>query len=375
MDERAARLQSRILAETGTRDGEISWVRVPGRVNLIGDHTDYNEGFVLPMAIDRDCLIASVRRGDDHVRATSLELETSVEVASDGSADPRAVYPSWGRFIAGAVQALTVRGARVPGLELVLSSTVPLGAGLSSSSALSVGAVLTLADAAGLAPPPLDIARIALDAEVRATGVPGGLMDQLTALHGRADHALLIDCRSNAIEPLPLPRALSVVAIHSGMERTLAASAYPQRRAACEEAATALGLRALRDASLDAVRDNPIARHVVSENARVLEFADALRSGDTNALGPLMLSSHASLRDDFAVSTPELDLLVELAVECGAYGARLTGAGFGGCIVALAQRNHADDVAAKVALRYRAASRREPVVFSVRAVDGAGIPS
>ncbi len=197
-------------------------------------------------------------------------------------------------------------------------------------------------------------------------------MDQLTSLFGTPDHALLIDCRSLTVEPIPLPRTLAVVVVHSGLPRTLAGSAYAERRASCERAARRLGVPALRDATPDQVRDDPRARHVVAENARVLAFADALLAGDVNALGPLLLASHASLRDDYEVSTPELDLLVELLVESGAIGARLTGAGFGGCVVALVQRNHADDLAARTVHRYREETGLTPSAFVARAVNGAG---
>jgi galactokinase len=359
----------------GPADGATAWWRAPGRVNLIGDHTDYCDGFVFPMAFDRDCLVA-VRTppagGPDRITAASADREGAADVAADGNDDPATVEPAWGRFVAGTVAALAARGARVPPRDLAVASTVPLGSGLSSSSALAVALTLALADAAGLTLDRRELARVALDAEVRATGVPGGLMDQLASLFGRSGHALLVDCRSLEIEPVPLPRTLAVVVVHSGLPRTLAGSAYAERRAACEAAATRLGLAALRDATPDQVRDDPRARHVVSENARVLEFVAALRAGDVNALGPLLLASHDSLRSDFDVSTPELDLLVELLVGAGAIGARLTGAGFGGCVVALVQRNHADDLVAKTVARYRTATGLEPVAFSARAVDGAG---
>jgi galactokinase len=361
-----------VLARAIGTTSAIRCFRAPGRVNLIGDHTDYCEGLVLPMAIDRDCLVAVAPNAERRVRARSLELDGVVDVAADGSDDPRAVEPAWGRFVAGAVAAMTDRGARLDGLDVAVTSTVPAGSGLSSSSALSVALTLALADGGGVALSPTDAARLALDAEVRATGVPGGLMDQLCSLLGRAEHALLIDCRSLTADPIPIPRALGVVVVHSGLPRTLADSAYAERRASCEAAAERLGVPMLRDATADAVRDDPRARHVVSENARVAAFATALRSGDTSALGPLLFASHASLRDDFEVSTPELDLLVDLLVEHGAYGARLTGAGFGGCVVALVQRNHADDLVARVVPRYRDATGLHPGAFSVRASAGAG---
>ena len=175
-------------------------------------------------------------------------------------------------------------------------------------------------------------------------------MDQLASLFGVAGHALLIDCRTNDVTPIPLPPGVAIVVAHSGVARTLVGSEYATRRAECEAVAARLGLASLRDATIEQTAGEPRARHVVTENARVLATAAALPSGDLSVLGPLLLASHASLRDDFGVSTPELDLLVELLVDAGAAGARLTGAGFGGCVVALVQRNHADDVAAKAAL-------------------------
>jgi galactokinase len=352
-------------------------VRAPGRVNLIGDHTDYCEGFVIPMAIDRDCLVAVApssgspeRRG--RVRARSLDIDGMVEVATDGSTAPTSVEPSWGRFVAGVVQSLADRGASIPGLDVAISSTVPAGSGLSSSSALAVALTLAFAEAGGLALTRTDAARVALDAELRAAGVPGGLMDQLASLFGEPGHALLIDCRSLDIEPIALPDALAVIVVHSGVARTLATSAFAERRSACEAAAARLGVATLRDATLDRVRGDPRARHVVTENARVLQFAAALRTGDLNALGPLLLESHGSLRDDFEVSTPELDLLVEVLVDAGAYGARLTGAGFGGCVVALTPSERAPEVMAQAAGRYRARTGIEPDAFRVDAVEGAG---
>jgi galactokinase len=346
--------------------------RAPGRVNLIGDHTDYAEGLVLPMAIDRECVVTCHPDGAGTLRANSHELDGEVVIALDGTVDAREVEPGWGAFVAGALWALTDRGAVVPAAELSISSSVPAGSGLSSSSALSVALVLALADAAGVPLDRTEIARAALDAEVRATGVPGGLMDQLTAVHGVADHALVIDCRHLRAEPIALPSELTVLVAHSGIPRTLAGTAYAERRAATDAAAAGLGLRALRDATPAQVRDDPRARHVVSENARVVDFARALRRGDLTALGRLMLASHASLRDDFEVSTPELDALVDAFVEAGALGARLTGAGFGGCVVALTTESRAGVVSAGAAAGYQARTGIATNPFAVRAVDGAG---
>jgi len=201
--------------------------------------------------------------------------------------------------------------------------------------------------------------------------VPCGLMDQLASIFGRRDHALLIDCRSLSVDPVPLPDTLSVVVVNSGVGRELAVSAYAERRAECEQAAARLGVPALRDAAPSDVVGNPRARHVVGENERVLDAVAALKAGDFDTLGELLLASHASLRDDFEVSTPELDLLVELLVEAGALGARLTGAGFGGCVVGLVRADRVAAVIEHVTLRARGETGVEPAAFAVRAVDGA----
>jgi galactokinase len=347
--------------------------RAPGRVNLIGDHTDYQDGFCLPMAIDRECRITVTAATTAGIRARSAQLDGVVDVAPDATTDPAAVEPRWGRFLAGAVRAVCELGtASLPPADLAVSSTVPAGSGLSSSSALTVALTVAFAELAGVDVERTELARVALAAEVMATGVPGGLMDQLAALLAVPEHALLLDCRTLHADPIPIPRAVGVVVIHSGEPRALADSAYAERRAACEAVAARLGVASLRDATRQQVRDDPVARHVVTENARVVDFAAALRAGDVGALGPLMLASHASLRDDFAVSTPALDALVDACMEHGALGARLTGAGFGGCVVALVQRNHADDLLARVARAVRASSGHEPLGFSVRAGAAAG---
>jgi galactokinase len=340
----------------------------PGRVNLLGDHTDYNAGFVLPMAIDRACRVSVAPRRGGTVVARSAAEPGRVEISADGAVDPAIIEPAWGRFVGAVIRALVARSVVVAPVDVDIATTVPVGSGLSSSSALAVALTLALG---GATLDPLDTARAASEAETAATGVRGGLMDQLASVFGRSGHALLIDCRANSVVPVPIPPSIAVLVVHCGVPRTLVGSEYSSRRAECEAIATRLGVEALRDATVDQVRDVPRARHVVTENARVLAAADALSHGDLSVLGPLLLDSHASLRDDYGVSTPELDTLVELLVECGAAGARLTGAGFGGCVVALAQRNHADNVLAKATLRYRAATGIEPMGFVARAVDGA----
>jgi galactokinase len=341
----------------------------------MGDHTDYNDGFVLPVAIDRDCMVAARRRSDGVVRTISLDVnltERVVEVPADGSETPADVTPAWGRYVAAVVRVLRESGRDAEGADAAVSSTVPSGAGLGSSAALEIACALALADVAELAIPPRELAPACQRAEYLATGVPCGIMDQLASVAGEVGHALMIDCRSLTVEPVPLPDEVAVLVIHSGISRSLDESAYAERRSACEAIAAELGVAALRDARVEDVADRPLARHVVTENGRVGETASALAAGDTAALRRLFAASHASLRDDFGVSTPELDALVAALLDAGAIGARLTGAGFGGCVVGLAPRAEAARVADEASARYRAATGREPTALLCEAVDGAG---
>jgi galactokinase len=348
-------------------------VRAPGRVNLIGDHTDYQDGFCLPMAIDREVVVRARPRNDGLVVATSDRIAGIVEIPAEGVAEPSTVAPAWGRPLA-AVLRLLAHPNRVPiGFTAAVTSTVPVGSGLSSSAAFAVAAATTAAHASGMSLAPDSVARIARAAEQAATGVPCGVMDQIASVSGRAGHALLLDCRSLAVEPVALPPSVAILVVHTGMARRLEDSAYAERRAECAAAAGHAGVRALRDATPDQVADNPFARHVVSENRRVLDFVAALRAGDLEGCGRLMTASHTSLRDDFRVSTPELDALVDALLRAGAHGARLTGAGFGGCAIALVAAGAVDDVVARTVADYRSATGLEPIPFVVHAVDGAGI--
>jgi len=303
----------------------------PGRVNLIGDHTDYTGGWALPMAIEWGTTV-EVERGGDRVTLTSAEEEERADIALD-VADPRTVHPPWARYVAGVVA--VVRPDE--GAEGTVRTTLPIGAGLSSSAALEVAVALAL----GFDGAPLDLALACQRAEHLASGVPSGVMDQLASILGIDGHALLVDCSSLDVVPVPLPTGTDVVVVHSGQARALAGSAYAERRAQCESAAEVIGpLREATVADLRRLDDDLLlrrARHVVTENRRVLDFAACLRSGDLAGAGRLMAASHASLATDFEVSTPVLDTLVaELSAVPGVYGARLTGAGFGGCVVALA---------------------------------------
>jgi galactokinase len=304
----------------------------PGRVNLIGDHTDYLGGMVLPMAIDLATTVEGERGGDRVVLTSASEDEPAV-VPLDVT-DPSTVEPGWARYVAGVVA--EVRPEK--GFTGEVRTSLPVGGGLSSSAALEVAVALAL----GLEASPLALAQACQRAEQRASGVPSGIMDQLASAGGLAGHALLIDCHTLAVRPVAVPDGVEIVVVDSGEPRTLVGSPYAERRAQAEAAADLIG--PLRGASTDDLPriDDPVARrrarHVITENDRVRVFADALTADDRAAAGRLMDASHASLRDDYEVSTAALDALVDrLRSIPGVHGARLTGAGFGGCVVALAE--------------------------------------
>ena len=348
-------------------DAVRAWA--PGRVNLIGDHTDYAGGLALPMAVDLGTVVEG-RRGGGVVRLTSDAADGTAELPT-AVAEPASVEPPWARYVAGVVHELAAAGQACDGFVGTVTSTVPLGAGLSSSASLEVATAVAL----GFAGSSRELAELCRRAEQAASGVPCGLMDQLTAVCGVADHALLMDFASGSVTPVRLPEHVDVVVAHSGEARELRGSAYAQRRAACERAAAIVGPLGAADLDqLDAIAhrtDRARARHVVTETARVRAAAAALTDGDLPRLGALLSASHTSLRDDFAVSTPALDALVGgLVAEPGIHGARLTGAGFGGCVVAIADRGACQTVdAALVELPTGARVRG----WVVRAADGAGL--
>jgi galactokinase len=350
--------------------------RAPGRVNLIGGQVDYHEGWVVSMAIDHYVEVTATPRTDGRILARSRQpayaLDGAVDIAADGTDEPRTIEPRWGRGVGGVVRVLGELGRPTAGADLEIDSNLPIGAGLSSSAAFAVAVALALNDVAGFALSSLDLALAAQRSEHAASGVPCGTQDPLASVFGIGGHALLIDCRSLEIEPLPIPESLRVLVVHSGVPRTLEGTPYAQRRAESIAVGTRLGLRALRDATFEQVRDEPRGRHAVTEMARVRAFADALREHDARTLGRLMLDSHASSRDDMEVSTPELDALVDCLVDAGAFGARLTGAGFGGCVVALVPSERADAIAATATGAYRYRTELDPTSWVVRAADGAG---
>ncbi|MBV6508943.1 MAG: Galactokinase [Acidimicrobiales bacterium] len=308
----------------------------PGRVNLIGDHTDYAGGLVLPMAIDLGTTVSGTR-GGQRIELLSGAM-TEAATIDLPVADPAAVSPRWARYVAGVAAELGTRH----GFTGTVTSSIPLGAGLSSSAALVVSVALAL----GFDGKPLDLALLCQRAEQRASGLPCGVMDQLASAAGVEGHALLIDCGALTVEPVPIPEQVEIVVIHSGASRALAQSAYAQRCSECASAAALIG--PLPEASTDDLArvSDPVlrqrARHVITECARVRSFVAALEAGELATAGRVMVESHKSLRDDFEVSTPALDHLVEDLIHTeGVYGARLTGGGFGGCVVALAHRGSA----------------------------------
>lgn len=346
--------------------------RAPGRANLIGEHTDYNDGFVLPVALELSTYVAG-RRREGVVALRSLDEAGAVEVdarTGEGS------WEGWGRYAAAVVRALLDDGVELAGFEGVVASDVPIGTGLSSSAALEV------AVARAVTASPLDPVRLAAAcqrAENVYVGMRSGIMDQLASAAGRAGHALLIDCRDLIVEPIPVPPEIALLVVDSGIRRDLGASgAYNERVAECAAAAEALGVGSLRDATqADLERLDGVllrrARHIVEENARVLAAADALRSGRVDELGPLFRASHDSLARDYEVSTPELDALVGIAEETeGVLAARLTGAGFGGCTVNLAWAEAARTAGPTVVDRYREETGLEARFWVSRPADGAG---
>ncbi len=304
----------------------------PGRVNLIGDHTDTTGGVVLPMAIDRGTTVAG-RRGGEEVVVRSQDEEEPARVPLTGG-DPATATPAWARYVAGVVAEVGPR----TGFEGTVATTLPVGAGLSSSAALEVALALAL----GAVDDPVALAQRCQRAEQRASGVPCGVMDQLASAAGVEGCALLIDCHHLRVEPVAVPDGVEVVVVHSGEVRTLAGSAYAERRAQCEAAEAVMGpLRLALPGSEEGLEDPVLrrrARHVITENARVRVVARALAEGDLATVGAAMAESHASLRHDFEVSTPAVDALVgRLAATPGVHGARMTGGGFGGCVVAVAE--------------------------------------
>jgi galactokinase len=355
-------------------------VRAPGRVNLIGEHTDYNDGFVLPLAIDRAVWIVLRPRADRQLLVHSLDFAEAAMFALDGLTRGGG---GWAEYVAGVAWALQEAGRVLCGWEGVIAGDVPVGAGLSSSAALEMAVARAFAAVSNLPWDAATMARVGQRAENEWVGVRCGIMDQMISAAGRAGHALLIDCRSLHVEAVPFPPKTTVVVLDTATRRGLVDSAYNERRSQCEAAARAFGVAALRDVSparfeaesgrLDDLTRRR-ARHVIGENERTLQAAEAMRRGDADAVGRLMNASHASLRDDFAVSSRELDVMVQCGrAHSACLGIRMTGAGFGGCAVALIHADQAEAFTSTVAASYQSATGIAPVLYVCAATDGAAV--
>ncbi|MEU5913174.1 galactokinase [Micromonospora sp. NPDC047527] len=355
----------------------------PGRVNLIGEHTDYNDGFVLPFALPLRTVVAADRQdGDTWTVWSELSGET-ITFGADDVAEPGRVT-GWGAYVAGVVWALREAGHAVPGARLAIASDVPLGSGLSSSAALESAVLAALLDLGGLELPAEQQPRLAQRAENVYVGAPTGIMDQSAVIRCRAGHALFLDCRDESVEHIPFDldaTGLAVLVIDSRAPHRHADGEYAARRRSCEAAAKALGVPALRDVAVDQL-DTALARlddevtrrrvrHVVTEDQRVLDTVALLRAGRARDIGPLLTASHVSMRDDFEITVPEVDTAVEAALAAGALGARMTGGGFGGCVLALVDADRAEAVATAVRTAYAEHNFTAPSAVTVLPAPGA----
>ena len=328
----------------------------PGRVELLGNHTDYNGGVVLSVAINLGIAARGRARNDEKIRLTSEGLSGVV------NADLETLAPndSWADYPLGVAKVLHDNGFPIAGFEANFSSNLPLGAGLSSSAAIEVSMAVLLTRLFNFQVPPIDLARLCRKAENEYVGVSCGLLDQVSSIFGEKDHAIFLDCRAETVETLPFPPEVGLLVVHSGVKHALSGGEYNERRDQCFEAAEILGVPALRDATSEqlaaAVMPALVKRraaHIIGENERVFQAVDYLKRHDAVALGELMRESHRSSMENFENSTPELDALVEIScAQEGVYGARLTGGGFGGAIVALVSLSAIDDIAKSVEAEY-----------------------
>jgi galactokinase len=357
--------------------------RAPGRVNLIGEHTDYNDGFVLPAAIEFYCWAAAASRSDRKLLIYSENVDETVEASLDSF--PAAGKKHWSSYPLGVAWALEASGKHLNGANLFISGDVPLGAGLSSSAAIEVAVGFALLHQSGLAIDLTELARLCQKAENQFVGARVGIMDQFVSCHGRASHALLLDCRSLEYQLVQLPPGIQLVICNTMVKHEIGSSQYNTRRAECEEAVRTLrkvlpGVRALRDVTLSQLEEHRAllgskvylrCRHVVTENERVQNALRAFRSGDVRALGQWMRESHRSLRDDYEVSCKELDLMVEIAAaQRGVIGARMTGGGFGGCTINLVESTAVEAFKQNVAVEYFARTGLSPEIYISLAADG-----
>lgn len=389
----------RLFVDVAGREPDGLW-SAPGRVNLIGEHTDYNDGFVLPFAIDRRTSVALGARADGRIRVASTFAQADgdrpavVEVALSELGDlfpvtpthaRPAELPEWAAYPLGVAWALQrATGAAGTGVDIAIASDVPIGAGLSSSAAIEGATATALNDTWGLGLDRVTLAQAGRRAENEAVGAPTGIMDQMASMLGRADAAIFLDCRSLQTDIVDLGFAaagLDVVVIDTRVKHAHSTGGYRDRREACERGAAAMGVPALRDLTVDdlpavAARVDDVTfrrvRHVVTENARVQETVRTLRATGPRAIGPLLAASHASMRDDFEISVPELDTAVDVAVAAGAIGARMTGGGFGGAAIALVPHELVPAVEDAVVTAFATTRFTPPHVFTVAPSDGAG---
>jgi galactokinase len=364
--------------------------RAPGRVNLIGEHTDYNDGFVMPAALGFSTWVAASERSERTLHARSEQFNETVELPLDFLSGPPKKH--WSDFIRGVAAVLQANGYKLSGANLLIEGQVPIGAGLSSSASIEVATALALlAVSRSDCPPPdlmkIDLVKMCQRAEHEYVGTRCGIMDQFVAVFGRAGHALMLDCRSLDYEALAIPADARLVICNSMVKHELAAGEYNRRRADCET-----GVRILREhlTNVSALRDVTLAdlernsrelpelvyrrcRHVISENQRVLAAAESLKSGNLKQFGKLMYESHRSLREDYEVSCRELDLLVEIATTCdGVYGSRMTGGGFGGCTISLVRADAAEHFQAKIKEEYARQTKIVADIYVCSAAEGAG---
>ncbi len=378
-----------LFAELTGREPDGVW-SAPGRANLIGEHTDYNEGFVLPFAIPYRTVAAVGVRDDARIRVASTFAEDAVEVALDDLDDlfptpagtsPR--VPEWAAYPLGVAWALRQAGASGPGVDIAIASDVPVGAGLSSSAAIEGAAASALNDLWSAGLDRVALARIGRRAENEAVGAPTGIMDQMASMLGEPDAAIFLDCRTldAALVPVGVAEAgLAILVMDTRVKHAHSTGGYRERRASCEKGAEIMGVPSLRDVSVD---DLPRAaevmddvtfrrvRHIVTENQRVLDTVRVLREDGARAIGDLLVASHASMRDDFEISVPELDTAVDAALAAGALGARMTGGGFGGAAIALIEQDAVKSVSDAVAAAFAASGFEAPAVFTVTPAAGA----
>lgn len=366
--------------------GHPTIFRAPGRVNLIGEHTDYNDGFVMPAALDLYTYVAASPRSDRRLRVYSENLSETCNLDLDSIRPGKSGH--WSDYVRGVAGVLESSGYKLRGADLAITSEVPLGAGLSSSAALEVSTAWALLSNLQIKVDRNVIPQICQQAEHLYPETKCGIMDQFISCYGRAGHALMLDCRSLDFQLLPVPSQVRLMVCNTMVKHEHASGGYNTRRRECEEGVRGLAkvlqeIRALRDVTLDELeqhreRLSPVVykrvRHVVTENDRVKRAASALQSGDLAQFGHLMTDSHRSLRDDYEVSTPELDLMVELASgQNGVYGARMTGGGFGGCTINLVDSVHAEEVQQRLKQNYEARTGLRPTILICEASDGAGV--